>query len=741
MRAGQTAEARQLLASVIKQDPRNETAWLWMSAVMARTEDRIKCLQQVLQINPANQSAIKGLQALGIEAAPPPPADPGIPSAAQPVYGVPRTSKEAIMEAQRQADSIIKELREAQNQTYLNLKWAAPQAEGRTRAARIRLRIDPIYMIIAASIIIVIMIVFFVRTISGIFEGARVAALPPTETPTITPTSAPTITPIPTRTALPDPDVLLPEPTIAPGNAPRGDVAFGLTPTAAYISTPHPSAPRFNEAYEAVRAGRYEQALDLIEEVRANGYDSPDSYYYEGLALLGLGDAGAARVAFDTCRNLDEDFAPVYISIGDLQRGRGQVEQARVSYETAQNIDPILLDSYLALADLAISQGDLSAAEDQIEAAKDLGRYTYNVRLLVAEGQLELAKGNSGRAVAIGNLAVYIDPTSGDAVTLLNEARLEIGSVERAVISLEDYLIDVNPSNAQAWALLGTAYGEQGRFEDGFQAYQRALQLSENSVDALLARARFYLDLAEPELAYEDYQAVLAVEPNNREALVGITVAGFDVEAFDEILTAIDQLEGIDGSIGNGLETIYVRALMQDGQYEETITRATRVLGLNLLTEQRAIVFEARGRAYYELEEYDEALGDFEQAVALEDTGTRHYYLGLTMAELGLYDRAIAELEWVLFFDQFFDYPFADDARVVLSAQLAVRELANATPTQTPTITPTATATATPTITPSPTVTASPTITPSATITPSPTITPSATATSPATPTPVSNGG
>src|SRR5436190_16452601 len=65
-RAGQNVEARQLLQEAVKRDPQSETAWLWLSSVAKDDKERIFCLKQLLNINPNNENAIKGLRQLGI---------------------------------------------------------------------------------------------------------------------------------------------------------------------------------------------------------------------------------------------------------------------------------------------------------------------------------------------------------------------------------------------------------------------------------------------------------------------------------------------------------------------------------------------------------------------------------------------------------------------------------------------------------------------------------------------------
>jgi hypothetical protein len=70
IRQGNLTEGAKILSQVIKTNPDDETAWLWMSACVTDSDKKIYCLNKVIQINPTNTSARKGLSALGVEVPP-----------------------------------------------------------------------------------------------------------------------------------------------------------------------------------------------------------------------------------------------------------------------------------------------------------------------------------------------------------------------------------------------------------------------------------------------------------------------------------------------------------------------------------------------------------------------------------------------------------------------------------------------------------------------------------------------
>ena len=57
-KSGDKNVALQILSDLVKSEPNNENAWLWLSASLTNTEQKIFCLNKVLSINPNNQTTI-----------------------------------------------------------------------------------------------------------------------------------------------------------------------------------------------------------------------------------------------------------------------------------------------------------------------------------------------------------------------------------------------------------------------------------------------------------------------------------------------------------------------------------------------------------------------------------------------------------------------------------------------------------------------------------------------------------
>ncbi|MCS6839285.1 MAG: hypothetical protein NZ699_12075 [Roseiflexus sp.] len=65
-REGNREEARNLFSLLTRQEPDNVQAWLWLAGVAEGPEQRRAALERVLELDPDNEMAIKGLQAMGV---------------------------------------------------------------------------------------------------------------------------------------------------------------------------------------------------------------------------------------------------------------------------------------------------------------------------------------------------------------------------------------------------------------------------------------------------------------------------------------------------------------------------------------------------------------------------------------------------------------------------------------------------------------------------------------------------
>ena len=63
-KAGRMQDAGSILKKIVKEEPENEMAWLWLAYCVVQTDQKIFCLRKVLTINPYNSHAQQDLNSL-----------------------------------------------------------------------------------------------------------------------------------------------------------------------------------------------------------------------------------------------------------------------------------------------------------------------------------------------------------------------------------------------------------------------------------------------------------------------------------------------------------------------------------------------------------------------------------------------------------------------------------------------------------------------------------------------------
>lgn len=64
IKAGEIEKGKQILVEYLRQNPKDENGWLWMSKCVTSPNQKRDCFNQVLKINPNNKYAKEGLQRL-----------------------------------------------------------------------------------------------------------------------------------------------------------------------------------------------------------------------------------------------------------------------------------------------------------------------------------------------------------------------------------------------------------------------------------------------------------------------------------------------------------------------------------------------------------------------------------------------------------------------------------------------------------------------------------------------------
>jgi serine/threonine-protein kinase len=309
-------------------------------------------------------------------------------------------------------------------------------------------------------------------------------------------------------------------------------------------------------------------------------------------------------LARDNCRKalaLNDLLAPVYVTLGIIQRGTGRNEEAASDLRRALDRDPRSAD---ALRELGRAEASLGRA-DEAEAAyrralalrpSDWAAHNYLGALLVASGRLDEAAAEFRRVTELV-------PDNPRGFTNLGVVALRRGRPEEAEAAYRRS-VDVRPSPA-GFNNLGTALFHQGRYEAAAAAFEEAVRLNDRDHGPWLntGRARYYAPGGREgarealERAVQLLEAARRVNPRDPEVLVGLADAHAMLGHRAEALAFADRAVGqgvADGAAMAVAAGVYATAGDRDRALE-WVGRALRA-GYSRWEIERDPVFESLRR-------------------------------------------------------------------------------------------------------------------------------------------------
>ena len=159
------------------------------------------------------------------------------------------------------------------------------------------------------------------------------------------------------------------------------------------------------------------------------------------------------------------------------------------------------------------------------------------------------------------------------------------------------------------YLLRGDGYFKDGKPQQALQAYNRALALNPDNLEAYASRGSVYFFTGDYDRAEQDFLHVLRVNPYQVDAYTAYASTLAAKGDFNNALTVLNLALKLDPTKP---EIFFSRAgvYFMLGRYNEAITDYTSVINLSPAAE----VYNARGAAYSRLGNNELAQKDFEAA-------------------------------------------------------------------------------------------------------------------------------
>ena len=522
LRRGDKTRAKSLFTDLLKEDQNNATYWIWLSAAVDNSKERIYCLQTALKLDPENGTAKRGLVLLG---------------ALQPDENIqpfpmnrPRAWEEKLLLANEK-----------------------PKERGLKVIAR-----SPAVRLVGTVLLgtgLCAAVVF------GFILPNRNTVRP---TNTNTPGPSPTFTSTPTflgAAGVPTSTYLGPTPLwmLLPAT---------YTPTPLYVNTPrdpqnYDQNRSAKSAYEKEDWDAFIQNMQLMTRLEPN---SADIYYYIGEAYRFKGEASNALKSYNRALEINPKFGAPYLG---LARERlFQDPNVNVEYLFAEAIsrDPNFGEIYLERAKYYINKNNPKAAIVDLDRADQLLANSADVQLTYANAYLALDDQKSALkyaeksyALDITNLAIY---------PLLGQLYIDGEEYQKGIDALELYVV-YKDQDSLSFALLGQAYYGLGNYEAAVANLNTAYSLNPSGLRRFhVYRGLANLELNKVDLAVPDLEAAFDADGTSFTVNLGLVHAYYLQEKFGSAFLKVEALKSLAKTDEQTALALYWRALIQEKRGE-----------------------------------------------------------------------------------------------------------------------------------------------------------------------------
>jgi tetratricopeptide (TPR) repeat protein len=368
-----------------------------------------------------------------------------------------------------------------------------------------------------------------------------------------------------------------------------------------------------------------------------------------GIALAGRGRFDEAIEQYRRAMAAKPNFIDAHNNLGTALQALSRWDEAVGAFEKALAIDPgaAAVRNNLGIAYASISRHDEAIAcyREAIASQPDLAEPYYNLGLSLA------ALGRSEEAIAQYRKAVALKPSYFEAHKMLASASASAREFETAFTHFRAALA-IRPQSAETQYDFGNALAAAGRHAEAVVVYRRALAMRPQYPEAHNNLGNALATIGKPAEAVAHYGEALAVRPDYAEAHANRGNALFALGQMDEAVASLEKALALDPNLadghhnlGNVLQTLgrldearhafaravalapkraeLYRALAESKQFHpddphllamEELARDAR----SLTDTQRLELHFALGKAYADLDRYEQALRHLQEGNALK---------------------------------------------------------------------------------------------------------------------------
>ena len=421
-------------------------------------------------------------------------------------------------------------------------------------------------------------------------------------------------------------------------------------------------SPEFVAAF--ANRGVAKADLELYEEAIAD-YDrtirlKPDfaiAYYNRGISRAALNLVEGALTDFETALGLVEESGNDSFKPAIERRIRELKAMGKVSQQRQLKEDD--LPGFDLSSDWPLAYAHLEKRKEKVELESAKSAESSETLLMIlafAEGLSLLKRGEFEDAMEKWRSVAEI--AEGSDAELASFAWYSVGGLchnrgitrKREVwfckaVDAYDQAIRVRPNFVEAYTARGDTYYRLQEYGKALADYDLALQLRPKSPKALISRGNVKCDFGRSEEAIRDYDRAIRLDQNSAEAYYE---RGLSKQRLGRTLEAIDDY---DRAIE--IKSDYVNAYVNRGnskgsfgRHKSAVTDYDKAIHIN---PTDAIAYMNRGNARAALGQHENAIADYDQSIRLQpDIAATYANRGSAKADVNRIEEAIEDFAHAL---------------------------------------------------------------------------------------------
>jgi tetratricopeptide (TPR) repeat protein len=359
------------------------------------------------------------------------------------------------------------------------------------------------------------------------------------------------------------------------------------------------------------------------------------AYGRSDLVTKAIEEYRLAMEADPTSEYLSSGLAEIYARTGRIKDAVGEAQD--ILKRDPKNLEAHRLLGHIYLRSLGEIQGGSADSDQVLKLA--IAQYEEIVKLdpssvddHIMLGRLYHADSQLQKAVDEEKIAVKLAPDSEEAVTALAMLYNEDGDAAKAADTLAS--VPEGTRSAKLYSVLGDTYSQQKDYKKAIDAYQHAIALDRDNLDAIRGLADSLQNDGQTDRALEQYKIIADANPEDARtyirmaeiyrkqgkldlALQSLKKAGSMVQDSDQVsydTASIYQAQGRYDDAVQELQALLKRTEKADNKYSQDDS------------DNRAIFLERLGTVYRDNGNQQLAIATFQQMLTLGDDNAKRGY-------------------------------------------------------------------------------------------------------------------